>query len=356
MRLWWLLGPGIAIAAAAPATRPALVVHVGNDPAALHRFEAWLGCPVDGVGVYGGQADWADWSGSIGYELGLWRAAHRRLYWSIPLIPEGASLANAARGDFDRRYAAAAAAIAAGTPGTAPILIRTGWEFNTPYMPWAAAGHEAAFVGAWRHFVGAFRHASPRFRFEWTPNLGGDEDPARAYPGDGVVDVIGMDAYYNTRWDSTDAARAWRHNVERRYGLAWLEGFAAAHRKPTAYSEWGVMADGAGPYVAAAAAWFAGHRTVYQAYWDSDSTFPGKLSTGRLPHAGAAYRAAFGRCRGVSQAQSVRPERSRRAGAPCASTSLSTNGWRVRSAGVDSSADHRRSSRQRAPGATIAAR
>lgn len=290
----------LAIAGAA-ASHPALVVHVGNDPAALHRFETWLGCRVDGVSVHSGQASWADWSGSIGYELDLWRGVDRRLFWSVPLIPEGASLDDAARGTFDRRYRAAAATIASRTAGTATIPMRTGWEFNTVYMPWASAGREAAFIGAFRHFVAAFRAASPRFRFEWTPNIGGYTDPARAYPGDAFVDVIGMDAYYNTKWDSTDAAAAWRHNVQRRYGLSWLEAFAARHRKPTAYSEWGVMADGAGPYVSGAASWFAGHRTVYQAYWDTDSSFPGKLSAGRLPRAGAAYRAAFAYCRRPAQ-------------------------------------------------------
>jgi hypothetical protein len=288
----------ILLAAATPVSaHPPLVVHVGNDPAALRRFEAWLGCPVDGVAVHSGLADWADWRGSIGYELDLWRTTDRRLYWSVPLIPAGASLDAAARGTFDARYRAAAAAIAARTAGTATIPIRTGWEFNTRYFPWAADGREGAYIGAYRHFVTAFRTASPRFRFEWTPNIGGDSDPARAYPGDGFVDLIGMDAYYNTRWDLRDAAGAWRHAVRRRYGFAWLEAFAAQHRKPTAYSEWGVMADSAGPYVLAAAAWFAGHRAAYQAYWDSDSSFPGKLSAGRLPHAGAAYRAAFAYCR-----------------------------------------------------------
>lgn len=297
MSLWALLWPALAIAAAPPAGRPALVIHVGNDPAALRRFEAWLGCPVDGVAAHGGQANWADWSGSIGYQIMVWRDSHRRLFWSVPLIPDGASLDDAAHGAFDRRYVVAATMIASHTAGAATIPIRTGWEFNTTHMPWASAGHEAAFVGAYRRFVADFRSVSPRFRFEWTPNLGGAADPASSYPGDDVVDVIGMDAYYNTAWDSTDAAAAWRNTVQRRYGLAWLERFAAGHGKPTAYSEWGVMSDGAGPYVAAAAAWFAGHRTLYQAYWDSDSAFPGKLSAGRLPHAGAAYRQAFAYCR-----------------------------------------------------------
>lgn len=292
-----MIATALLLALAAPAARPALVVHVGNDPAALLRFEKWLGCPVEGVSVHSGQANWADWSGSIGYQLNLWRETRRRLYWSVPLIPEGATLDDAARGAFDARYRAAATTIAAQTPGRATIPIRTGWEFNTAHMPWAARGQEAAFVGAYRRFVTAFRAASPRFRFEWTVNLGGDDDPARAYPGDGYVDVIGMDAYYNTTWDSADAAKAWAYNVDRRYGLAWLEAFAARHRKPTAYSEWGVMSDTAGPYIAAAGRWFAGHHTLYQSYWDSNSAFPGKLSGGRLGRAGAAYRAAFAYCR-----------------------------------------------------------
>lgn len=292
-----VIGTTLLLALAAPATRPALVVHVGNDPAALVRFEMWLGCPAEGVSVHSGQANWADWSGSIGYQLNLWRETRRRLYWSVPLIPEGATLADAARGTFDRRYRAAATTIAAQTPSTSTIPIRTGWEFNTAHMPWAAKGEEAVFVGAYRHFVTAFRAVSTRFRFEWTVNLGGDDDPARAYPGDGFVDVIGMDAYYNTIWDSADPAKAWVYNVRRRHGLAWLEAFAARHHKPTAYSEWGVMSDTAGPYIAAAGRWFAGHRTLYQSYWDSNSAFPGKLSGGRLGRAGAAYRATFAYCR-----------------------------------------------------------
>jgi hypothetical protein len=292
-----VIGTALLLVLVAPAPRPALVVHVGNDPAALVRFEKWLGCPVEGVSVHSGQANWADWSGSIGYQVNLWRDTRRRLYWSVPLIPEGATLDDAARGAFDRRYRAAATTIAAQTRGGAMIPIRTGWEFNTAHMPWAAHGNEAAFVGAYRHFVTAFRAVSPRFKFEWTPNLGGDDDPARAYPGDGFVDVIGMDAYYNTTWDSADASKAWAYNVDRRHGLAWLEAFAARHRKPTAYSEWGVMSDTAGPYIAAAGRWFAGHHTLYQSYWDSNSAFPGKLSGGRLGRAGAAYRATFAYCR-----------------------------------------------------------
>ena len=275
----------------------ALVVHVGNDPADLRQFEQWLGCPVDGVAISTGQRDWTDWSGSIGFQLNRWRDTRRRLYWAIPLIPHGASLAEAGRGAYSGRYARAAREIVAGTPGDATIPIRTGWEFNADFFPWASHGREADYVAAFRRFAETFRGVSPRFRFEWVPNIGGTDDPAASYPGDDVVDVIGMDAYYDTRWLPDDARLAWAYTVERPYGLRWLETFANAHGKPTAYAEWGVMTPGAGPYIEQAAAWFERTRPIYQSYWNSDSTFQGKLSGGRLKPAAAAYRNAFASCR-----------------------------------------------------------
>lgn len=302
--LVWLATVSV-FAMAGAARPPALVIYVGNDraaPAALRAFETWLGCPVEGVSAHSGQASWADWTGSIGYILTLWGPSHRRLFWSVPLIPEGATLTSGARGAYDARYRVAAQTILAGTPGSAIIPIRTGWEFNQGYMPWSSHGQEKAFAATFRHFVGAFRQVSPRFRFEWAPAIGGDIDPALSYPGDAHVDVVGIDAYYNSRWDSADPETAWRVNVRRRYGFEWLESFAAAHRKPTAYGEWGVMAPQAGPYIRQAAAWYATHPVLYQSYWNSDSSFPGRLTTSRLAAPGQAYREMFGRCRAGGRA------------------------------------------------------
>ncbi|WP_454883803.1 glycosyl hydrolase [Sphingomonas oryzagri] len=276
---------------------------MGNDraaPEALRSFEAWLGCRVDGVSVHTGQASWPDWAGSIGYVMALWSGSGRRLYWSVPLIPEGANLEDGARGAYDGRYVSAAKAILAGSPGNGAIEIRTGWEFNQNHMPWSSSGLEAEFGGTFRHFVKAFRRVSGRFRFEWAPAIGGRVDPARSYPGDAYVDIVGIDAYYNVRWDSPDAAMAWANNVRRPYGFDWLERFAATHRKPTAYGEWGVMSPRAAPYVRQAALWYASHPVVYQSYWNSDSSFPGRLTSARLAGPAAAYRQAFGQCPLVS--------------------------------------------------------
>ena len=48
------------------------------------------------------------------------------------------------------------------------------------------------------------------FLFEWCPNHGRHAmDPTEAYPGDDVVDVIGMDVYAE-KWNDPDADPAER--------------------------------------------------------------------------------------------------------------------------------------------------
>ena len=178
---------------------------------------------------------------------------------------------------------------------TMSIYVRTGEEFNGNWMPWSATGHEQEFVKAYRNFVEAFRSVSNRFRFEWNVNIRETRmNPADAYPGDDYVDVIGMDFYYNTKWNPTDPVQAWKEMVHGQYGLQWLEDFAAARKKPTAYPEWGVNFDGAGPYIEMAAQWFSGHNVLYQSVWNSNDDFPGKLTDDQYPRAAAAYIKSFG--------------------------------------------------------------
>ncbi|WP_336491538.1 carbohydrate-binding domain-containing protein [Methylobacterium nigriterrae] len=203
----------------------------------------------------------------------------------------------AATGSYNEHYLKAAQAIAATTPGTEPIYIRTGWEMNGTWFPWSAQGHEQAFVGAFQQFVDTFRSVSDRFKFEWTPNVGNDwfVHPADAYPGDAYVDVIGMDFYWNTQWEGTDPVGAWNSLVTRSSGLQWQQDFAAAHGKPTAISEWGTSSSDAGPFFQKAGQWFTQHNMLYQSYWDyTDGSYAGKLDSGQFPEAGAVFQQTFG--------------------------------------------------------------
>ncbi|KAA2211381.1 glycosyl hydrolase, partial [Teichococcus oryzae] len=180
------------------------------------------------------------------------------------------------------------------TPGDGPIMVRTGWEANGDWFFWNAIGKEEAFKGAFRQMSSTFKEVSDRFQFEWNVNhANGGLDPAKIYPGDEYVDVIGMDFYYKPEFQGSDPVKAFERIRDEKYGLKWLEEFAKAHGKPTAYSEWGVKGDGAAPFVQAAKAWFEQHDPILQSYWDSDAAFPGKLSDGSDPKTGAAFKAAF---------------------------------------------------------------
>lgn len=289
-----LFGAEILVPNQAVNNQPLNVVYVGNDIPDADQFDAWLGRRTDGVLLHTGYASWSDWSGSIGWLADRWQYTNRQIFWSIPLFPNGSELVAAANGQYDDKYRQAAKDLLKySKKGT--IFVRTGWEFNGSWMPWAAAGREAAFIGAYQKFVTVFRNVSNRFKFEWTPNIGDvGMNPEMAYPGNNFVDIIGMDFYYHPQWLSSDPNVAWNYMVEQRFGLQWHQTFAKARGKPTAYSEWGVALDTSGPYIAHAAEWFRKNPTFYHSYWNSDADFTGKLSNGRIPKAGAAYIAEFG--------------------------------------------------------------
>jgi beta-mannanase len=268
---------------------------VGNSASELRQFENWLGRPVDQIPAHTGRADWNDWIGSIKWAVELWSPLNKPICWTIPMFADQGNLHEAATGAYQDYYKQAARTLAQTRRSDDVIYVRTGEEFNGNWMPWSAAGREQDFVKAYRRFVEAFRSVSDRFRFEWNVNIRETRmNPADAYPGDDVVDVIGMDFYYNTKWNPTNAAKAWDQMVDSQYGLQWLEDFAKAHGKPTAYPEWGVNFDGAGPYIERAAQWFSSHNVLYQSVWNSNDAFPGKLTDNQYPRAAAAYIRSFG--------------------------------------------------------------
>ncbi len=276
----------------------AIGVFVGNSVSGVKEFESWLGRDVDYVAAHTGRANWSDWEGSIGYSINLWKTTDADLRWSIPMFADGGSLKDAATGTYDDHYLKAAKLLAAtaATDSDGKVTVRIGEEFNADWMPWAAAGHEKEFIAAYQKIVDIFRSVSPNFVFEWNVNHAwGGVDPATVYPGDKYVDIVGMDFYYDTKWFSSDPAQAWNQMVSAKYGLQWLETFAAAHGKPTAYSEWGVNAPNAEVFIQKASDWFDSHNVAYQVYWNSDSTFAGELSDGKYPGTSAAYVAEFGR-------------------------------------------------------------
>lgn len=278
----------------------AIGAYVGNSAKEVLQFEDWLDRPLDFVRAHTGRGSWWDYDSSIGWVGSQFEPLNKPINWTIPMFASGGSLAEAATGAYDDHYVKAAQSILATRSSDSTIYVRFGEEFNGGWMPWTARdGKHGDFIQTFRNMVDAFRSVSDKFKFEWNVNVGHQGmDPAKAYPGDDYVDVIGMDFYLNTAWDPKDPLKAWDYMVNRDYGLQWLESFAAQHGKPTAYPEWGIKADNAAPYIAKAAEWFESHNVLYQSYWDDNHEMPSKLSDGSNPQnaaEAAAYKAAFGK-------------------------------------------------------------
>lgn len=271
-----------------------LGVYRGNDvPGAYNAFETWMGREIDSALAFGDQRDWTAFRNNISWLANLFKQLDCAKVFSIPLIVEGANLTAGAAGNYDAHWTYAANALASAYP-TGIIFVRTAWEFNGNWMPWAAQGQYANFKACFQRFVGRFRAVSNRFRFEWCTNIAQD-NPELSYPGDAYVDIIGMDFYHWTGWgDPADPTAAFNYMKARSWGLDWLNGFATAHSKPIALTEWGVRHDNFGPYVQAVADWINAHNVIYHHYWDSDSAYPGRLSDGGNAATGAAFITAFG--------------------------------------------------------------
>jgi hypothetical protein len=205
----------------------------------------------------------------------------RKLIWSIALTMKGTTLKDVADGSHDADFNIAAKSIAASRPDA---VLRIGWEMNGDWFAWAAGGVEADYIAAYRRIASIFRQASTRFIFAWCPGAGRlNSSPELAYPGDDVVDTIGVDIYDAP--SDASPVDAWKRNVEGPFGLGWLEEFAGRHRKPMHIGEWGVGLKGApdNPYfVERMGEWLRRHAAsiAFHVYFDVP---PSDLDSGRFP-------------------------------------------------------------------------
>lgn len=213
--------------------------------------------------------------------------------WSVPLIWAGATLADAAGGQCDSRWRAAARILSRHRPDQAIVYVRTGWEQNGTWMKWAARNHERQFNDAFRRFVAVFRSVSIRFRFIWCPNID-QQDPSPTFPGVDFVDLIGLDFYHFPKWDPIEPLASWTHMVTRPYGLQWHLDFARRQKKPVVYPEWGVCSDNFGAYIDLMAEWCRSSDIFFHSYWDSNAAYPGQLTSGQYAATAVAFRSAFG--------------------------------------------------------------
>lgn len=262
----------------------------------LQSWEKWLkqrSTSVLGIDFYG-QATWEDFY-RYDWVPGIWKRLNpaRNVVWSVPLTITGTPLADVADGLHDAEFEAAARAIADAQPRA---IIRLGWEMNISNMGWFAKGQEAHYIRAFRHVVGIFRRHSAEFKYDWCPGWGPQDLAADlAYPGDDVVDYIGLDVYdfksegaFDERWTNL--------YLKAPFGLEWHRDFAALHGKRMSYPEWGVGNSGDNPYfIQRMHEWFVANQDniAYASYFNVDGLWPTQIDTGRFPNSEKLFRKLF---------------------------------------------------------------
>lgn len=282
-----------------PSRPPALVgAYTGNDLADAAVFARWFGRPADLSLVAFNQKSWDAFATSIPWITQ--RHSGRPNLWSVPLAAERGGFAGVAAGSWDRLFESCAARILAHAP-PGPVLIRSGWEMNLPEQEQSAfrvdgRADPATWIKAYRRVAGIFRAASLRFRLVWCPNVGAEHlDPAHCWPGRDVVDLVGLDLYFNNRWDRTSdhGASVWKWHKAGAGGLDWLAALGRQQVRRLCLPEWGINDDRATAFADALIAWIGAEDLVFHGYWDSDAAIRTRLSAGRLPAIGQRYRSAF---------------------------------------------------------------
>ncbi|MFF0437699.1 glycoside hydrolase family 26 protein [Streptomyces sp. NPDC004327] len=288
-----------------PASVPA-GFFTGSDEAGVRRIaevEKWLGGTELTVGHTYLPGD--RWSNIEGHPalFGPWarwkeQRPGRLFVLNVPLMDrneEGvgdpevrAGLRRGASGAFDAHFRALGERLVAHRLGDAVLVL--GWEMNGTTYTHRCGPDPAAWKAYWRRTVTVLRQVpGQRFRFDFTPSRGPDAVPwTRCWPGDDVVDIVGMDAY------DQPAGLSFAEQVAEPYGLAFHARFAAAHGKPVSFPEWGLFRNGDDPaYVRGMLDWFARQRPVYQTF--TDYCPHGVFGCAGNPASGEVVRAALGR-------------------------------------------------------------
>jgi hypothetical protein len=215
--------------------------------------------------------NWAKWATAAG--------TNRQLIITQNLFPASVNHANwrpaGARGAYVRHARVLARNLVAAGLGSS--VIRLGHEANGTWYP-DSIGSTGRDFRLWRKFwrktVIAMRSVpGAKFRFDWSVNAAWRPIPFRRfYPGDDVVDYVGIDAY-----DSgvTSLKGRWDTIFGRTNGVRDAIRFARAHHKPLSIPEWGVGTPGLGSlaggddpaYVDGIAGVVRHNRVAYQSYF-----------------------------------------------------------------------------------------
>jgi hypothetical protein len=291
-------------------------------------FAAWRGHPLDVVDTWDNRATWdeiqhPDIYGAItGFASfpGTLALGTAMVPGSGATLAPGVTFAACARGDYDPYFRQLGRDLVALQRGQS--IVRLGWEANGNWYAWNAdnAASPTEWIQCFRHEAQALKSTAPGVRIDWNMNAdtktpSTSHNPADLYPGDDVVDIVGVDFYDN--WPALKTDADWSsHFLDSMWGPtggpkglgAWL-AFARAHHRPLSVPEWGIV-HGADParcgcggdnpvYVRHMHDFFAqnAQAIAYEAYFNlgnfsGDTTFLVDPPT-TSPGAAAAYATLF---------------------------------------------------------------
>lgn len=226
-------------------------------PAGFDSYAAWLGTDQlkyaqDNIGESYWEFFEQGWPGSF-QQWREWKAAApgRRLVLAVPFFVDAepgdsaARISACARGDYDDHYAALAANLQAASLGDS--ILRIAWEAHQDWAPWSYYLNPDDWRTCWRRVAQTVKQVTPTLVTNW--NVGDDAGGERSYmreavelrgidnfyPGDDVVDEIGIDTYGAPQ--VTDWGAFFGNDVG---SLGWLVQFAEQHGKPVSIPEWGL--------------------------------------------------------------------------------------------------------------------
>ena len=268
----------------------------GIDVAAAQAFGGYRGCPVQIAEVFPGAKTWAQLADQTWY-LSAYRGFPGRLSIGVPLTMSGTSLGQVSVGAGDRAFTAFAEHLIRFGRGDSDL--RLGWEFNGDWQTWSAF-NAREFDGAFRHAAALLKKLLPNATIDWNGNVGhsqaGHNPFSELYPGNDVVDVVGVDAYdngYNASADSAEGFRAWAAEP---FGIDTWYRFAQRHGKKFALPEWGLTATGEGDnpaFIAGMYSWLQQHSSgiAYESYFNqpAGSLHNSLHDPNQMPKSSAVY-------------------------------------------------------------------
>ncbi|MFD9632207.1 glycoside hydrolase family 26 protein [Streptomyces violascens] len=270
----------------------------------IRGLERWLNGAEIRVGhTYLPGNNWTDIEGQVDFldDWAVWRRARadRMLVLNVPMQEHGEShvadqrvrqlLQAGAAGQFDRHFKVLAEKLVTlKVPDTVIVL---GWEMNGSTYTHRCGPNPGAWKAYWRRVVAAMRSVKgQKFRFDFAPSRGHDAVPWTAcYPGDEVVDVIGMDTYDQPTGQTFDS------QVNEPLGLQQQIDFAETHHKSISYPEWGLFQNGDNPeYMRRMLEWIHLHPPLYNTI--TDYCPHGVWRCGKNPKASQVYRSTLLAC------------------------------------------------------------